>query len=1113
MLYAAGAVTAAGSTLSFVRNRALLPLMLSLSLSLAAGAHLRVACNDAGGRVLSTAEEYAAAGFGDAGSIDAVGCGDCDRDTYCYAPGTASASMRNGVCVCVCRSGGYGEACVPVGAPALPPVVGTAPSVFVREGVTVQSVFVVPAGASEVTLRHVVLDGVSTVLYVPWMARDGVRIVVQNVSLLKGAVLYVMGGGGLRGAVAAGSDESGPVELSVCDVEALNGALVLSGTFPAGSVLTVTDSLLVATRSTPLVYLPGSQSSPYAPVLVLSGLRLVRSVRSVLVVSGVALVTVMTGGRAVVVDGAVLELVGGGVALDAAVLGGEYALYASARVVALEGAVLRVSGSQVYAAHGLVFDNGVEANASAVVVDDNIGALTDGALLVLRGSASFVSGSWLSVRSNSISGRLLSVPSYPRSADFAQSTLTLHGNAGSGSVVMDGTVALGGAGGRFVVGCLALNGQALQPMDYRSVGIIGEFRPVACGVCDADVSCFAAATRAMSGSCGCRCAEGGYGRDCLPVYLPRVDGCNRTPGIPQLSHTATLTETRSLTSTWTSTWTPSLSTTQYGPTETLQVTETVALSPTRTPTASVSSTLWWSDVACPTLTVTTTAAGGGLTQHDIRGGGSAVPTLLMVALPPPFRWARDPQLGTHLSFVPVSTAQPRGFGGPWGAMLSNATWERNATNPSTVLELAVPVYRGYFIGADETIVIRCDAVAVSGGCKGVLLGSFAIRSATLPADARALSAITGVVAGATAVAVVVTGGLGSVLEMQALGVLARMSCASAQERASTVALPYFLSVFAALDPLWMVVGNALLAAVFGCVHCGVTAAFQRWRGVDAASAWAAMRFPSLTYVVAHAMHLGIFFASVLALATPGARVQHRVVGVLYGAAFPVGVCYFIARHVGASFTRYWPFLRKPLHERLLYPVGYWCPAAQQRMYGGMLTNMRGSHVYWCVFQLSALCVVCLIAAVHPPVGGCHVQYFCMAAVLLAGAGAVAFTNMMRSAFLTVMHTASFVLLAALCVVSAANHLAPSDGGARAYAAIVLLLTTVLVATTVYSVVVWYAEDRHWQELREPLRGGLEALLRDDEESDEETQKPHEMTSSSYASGTTVASSYRPPAPP
>ncbi|EKG06873.1 dispersed gene family protein 1 (DGF-1), putative, partial [Trypanosoma cruzi] len=109
---------------------------------------------------------------------------------------------------------------------------------------------------------------------------------------------------------------------------------------------------------------------------------------------------------------------------------------------------------------------------------------------------------------------------------------------------MDGTVALVGAGRRFVVGCLTLNGQALQPMEYRSAGIIGEFRPVACGVCDADVHCFGAATMSMSASCDCRCAEGGYGRDCLPVYLPRVDGCNRTLGMPLLSHTATLTETR-----------------------------------------------------------------------------------------------------------------------------------------------------------------------------------------------------------------------------------------------------------------------------------------------------------------------------------------------------------------------------------------------------------------------------------------------------------------------------------------------------------------------------------------------------------------------------------------
>ncbi|RNE97253.1 dispersed gene family protein 1 (DGF-1), partial [Trypanosoma rangeli] len=63
LLYAAGAVTATGSTLSFVRNQGLFLRMLSVSVSLAAEAQLRVACNRADGRVLSTADEYAAAGL------------------------------------------------------------------------------------------------------------------------------------------------------------------------------------------------------------------------------------------------------------------------------------------------------------------------------------------------------------------------------------------------------------------------------------------------------------------------------------------------------------------------------------------------------------------------------------------------------------------------------------------------------------------------------------------------------------------------------------------------------------------------------------------------------------------------------------------------------------------------------------------------------------------------------------------------------------------------------------------------------------------------------------------------------------------------------------------
>ncbi|EKF26044.1 dispersed gene family protein 1 (DGF-1), putative [Trypanosoma cruzi marinkellei] len=320
-----------------------------------------------------------------------------------------------------------------------------------------------------------------------------------------------------------------------------------------------------------------------------------------------------------------------------------------------------------------------------------------------------------------------------------------------------------------------------------------------------------------------------------------------------------------------------------------------------------------------------------------------------------------------------------------------------------------------------------------------------------------------------------------------------MSCAPAWERASNALLPYFLSVFAALDPLWMVVGNALLVAVFGCVHYGVTAAYQRWRGVDAASAWAAMRFPSLTYVVAYVMHPGICVFSAFLLTMPDAQVLHYVigaVGVLYGAAFPAGVCYFVLHHCDAEFKEYKEFSRKPLHKRLFYPVGYWYPAAQQRMYGGVFSHVRGGKAHMCVFQLLVLCVMGLFSALHPSVENCHVQYFCMAALQFLGAGVIAFTKMMRSAFLTVMHTAGFVLLGTLCIVNAANHLLPGDDAVRGHAAILLLLLCVVFAITVYSIVLWYVESRNWRALREQQKSPDYCLPdgKGEEEEEEEEEK-------------------------
>ncbi|ORC89928.1 dispersed gene family protein 1 (DGF-1), partial [Trypanosoma theileri] len=190
MVMVAGTVTAGESILSFVRNQVLSPRMLSAKIETNAGAHLKVSCNTVGGNKLTKATEYAAAGFGNAAQINVFGCETCDKDTYCYPSGAVSSAEENGDCVCKCRRDSYGEVCLPVESITLPPVSKPLKSsAFALENTTVQSPLVVTRDVKEVTLRNLVMEGVQTVLYVPWMAKDNIRIFLQNISLRNGAVL------------------------------------------------------------------------------------------------------------------------------------------------------------------------------------------------------------------------------------------------------------------------------------------------------------------------------------------------------------------------------------------------------------------------------------------------------------------------------------------------------------------------------------------------------------------------------------------------------------------------------------------------------------------------------------------------------------------------------------------------------------------------------------------------------------------------------------------------------------------------------------------------------------------------------------------------------------
>lgn len=364
-------------------------------------------------------------------------------------------------------------------------------------------------------------------------------------------------------------------------------------------------------------------------------------------------------------------------------------------------------------------------------------------------------------------------------------------------------------------------------------------------------------------------------------------------------------------------------------------------------------------------------------------------------------------------------------------------------------------------------------------------GAFTVE-ANIPAGlTHALLVLSNVGAGAAALVVTAGGAAALLLDAQVFGMFAMMTCAPAWERESFKTLPYFLSVFAELGNLWMVVGNALIIIVFGCVHYAATVVYSRCRGVDSATdAWVAMRFPNLTYLVAYIMHSGICVGSVLLLVNPETKVRDYVVGAFgaaYGVAFPAAVLYFIFRHNKAEFLEYTEFSKRSRLVRWMYPAGYWSSPKQNDMYGFVYMQVRGKHACGGIFLLCVLCLVGVVAALPPLGGTCHVSYFTMATILFMGACVVLVTNMMRSVFMTVMSAASLLLLSALCYSNAGGYLEPSDGWVRAHALILLLLLGVLLAIAVYIVVIWIMETYMWGPLRVQRKHSCEPACLDNAE--------------------------------
>ncbi|RNC32391.1 dispersed gene family protein 1 (DGF-1), partial [Trypanosoma cruzi] len=322
-------VTLSGGTVSIARCTATGATLVSEP-AITSGA-VSVQCNRAGGRVLQSSGEYRLAGLP---SVSVVPCDGCAAALACFDALTASFSD----CVCSCRAGGVGEACLPFDVSPARAGGGGGGAPGCVSGVTLTESVTVGGGRATACFDSVVFSGPITVavdLRSMDAFADALNVTLRHCVLAGGAQLRI---GGLSESTARPMPHA---LVNMTNVTSLEGTIVLHGAMPPNSSVLLANSTLHATVGGSQ-YVPttrGYAGSRYGPALVLDGVRLL-STRFVMTRS-----TLVCGGgscAAIVVErGFVVNLSSVFYMDNCAVVSQMHVMYAF-------GSDLRVSGGSVF---------------------------------------------------------------------------------------------------------------------------------------------------------------------------------------------------------------------------------------------------------------------------------------------------------------------------------------------------------------------------------------------------------------------------------------------------------------------------------------------------------------------------------------------------------------------------------------------------------------------------------------------------------------------------------------------------------------------------------------------------------------------------------------------
>ncbi|PBJ81214.1 dispersed gene family protein 1 (DGF-1) [Trypanosoma cruzi cruzi] len=483
-----------------------------------------VQCNRAGGRVLQSSGDYRMAGLP---SVSVVPCDGCAAALACFDALTASFSE----CVCSCRAGGVGEACLPFDVP--PARAGGAEDCV--SGVTLTESVTVGGGRATACFDSVVLSGPITVavdLRSMDAFADALNVTLRHCVLEGGAQLRI---GGLSESTARLMPHA---LVNMTNVTSLESTIVLHGTMPLNSSVLLANSTLRATvgGSQYVPTTPGHEKSRYGPALVLDGVRLLSTrfvmTRSTLVCGGGSCATILVER-------------GLGVNLSSVFYMDNCAVNSQTHVMYSLASDLRVSGGSVFSIQdsswsapsteyykgACMFGDVAVGGGSVLQIVSSTFRL--GFAMLMATTLTVTGGSWLVHRDNAFRTAYVVYVADENGVAFRDWSVwsILYNDFGYGSyssisAYMTSFWSAQDDASPIIYGtCNEIKGSPVANYG-EDLNIGAPVTALDCGNCTVDAVCFAARTSGISG-CECVCAAGGYGDTCLPAAVP--DGLGPFP--------------------------------------------------------------------------------------------------------------------------------------------------------------------------------------------------------------------------------------------------------------------------------------------------------------------------------------------------------------------------------------------------------------------------------------------------------------------------------------------------------------------------------------------------------------------------------------------------------